>query len=559
MSTMKRSNTVYVLVLSGDAERAQRIALGIYPDHETVHLSKRQLREGGWKQQLRQLRGLKGKALLLFVASREDIQEPLLLRLTILFHACQETAIADAQGVLQLLRRSALWKLIPEAAIYLTADLFVLLAGWVSLKFLLLSVQKAPKLSSKTPSIDVGFLYPFPMDRSEAGGAMSHVKGFLTGLAQRSARCEIFSGRPLPLATFPVREIPNKRRWYVFRESVALCYNRDFVAGVKNLLGEGRPAFLYQRHGRFVVAGALLARNLRCPLVLEYNGSEVWITKHWDPTRFSKWLKLCEEISLAAASVIVVVSDVLRQELIDRGITADKILVNPNAVDPAQFHPGCGGDAVRKQFGFQADDNVVGFIGSFSYWHGISVLQSTIEMILEEQEANDRLPKLRFLLIGDGPLRAEMRQTLEAYCIKGWVVFTGQVSHNLAPPYLDSADILVSPHVPMPDGKPFFGSPTKLFEYMAMGKAIVASDLDQLGRALTHQRTAFLVEPGNSKELAAAIRLLAADPDTRHRLGNNAREAALSQHTWEQNAVRVLARIAAEQQTVTATLGQSVA
>src|SRR5260370_28051456 len=98
MSTMKRSNTVYVLVLSGDAERAQRIALGMYPDNETVHLSKRQLREGGWKQQLRQLRGLKGKALLLFAESREDIQEPLLVRLTILFHGCQETAIADTQG-----------------------------------------------------------------------------------------------------------------------------------------------------------------------------------------------------------------------------------------------------------------------------------------------------------------------------------------------------------------------------------------------------------------------------------------------------------------------------
>jgi glycosyltransferase involved in cell wall biosynthesis len=254
-----------------------------------------------------------------------------------------------------------------------------------------------------------------------------------------------------------------------------------------------------------------------------------------------------------------VVSEVLRQELIDRGTTADKILVNPNAVDPARFHPGCGCDQVRKQFGFRGDDKVVGFIGSFSYWHGISVLQSAIEVILKEQEANDSLPQLRFLLIGDGPLGAEMRQTLEPHCEKGWVVFTGQVSHDLAPSYLDSADILVSPHVPMPDGKPFFGSPTKLFEYMAMGKAIVASDLDQLARVLTHQRTAWLVEPGSSKELAAAIRLLAVDPEMRHRLGKNAREAALSRHTWEQNAVRVLARFATDEQPVAATLGQSVA
>jgi len=110
---MQRSNTVYILTLGGSAERAQAIALDLYPDHEVVHLSKRQLREGGWKQQLRQLRELKGKALVVAVRSREEIQEPLLLKLTILFHGCRETAMVDAQGALQVLRRSALWKLIP--------------------------------------------------------------------------------------------------------------------------------------------------------------------------------------------------------------------------------------------------------------------------------------------------------------------------------------------------------------------------------------------------------------------------------------------------------------
>jgi glycosyltransferase involved in cell wall biosynthesis len=556
---MQRSNTVYILTLGGSAERAQAIALDLYPDHEVVHLSKRQLREGGWKQQLRQLRELKGKALVVAVRSREEIQEPLLLKLTILFHGCRETAMVDAQGALQVLRRSAVWKLIPEAAVCLAADCFVFLVGWVGLKSLHLWTRTATRFDATPPSLDVAFLYPFPMDRAEAGGAMSHVRGFLTGLAQRSAKCEIFSGRSLTLAAFPVREIPSRRRWYVFRESVAVSYNRAFVAGVKKLLGERKPAFLYQRHGRFVVAGALLAKRLRCPLVLEYNGSEVWITKHWDPTRFPRWLKLCEEISLAAASVIVVVSDVLREQLIERGIAADKIIVNPNAVDPAQFHPGCGGEAVRKQLGFETDDKVVGFIGTFSYWHGISVLQAAIDMILKEEEDARCSTKLRFLLIGDGPLHAELRENLASYSKKGRVVFTGQVSHDLAPAYLDSADILVSPHVPMPDGKPFFGSPTKLFEYMASGKAIVASDLDQLARVLTHQRTAWLVEPGNAKELAAAIRLLAVDPEMRQQLGQNAREEALREHTWERNAVRVLARFSSDEQMVAPALGESVA
>jgi glycosyltransferase involved in cell wall biosynthesis len=93
----------------------------------------------------------------------------------------------------------------------------------------------------------------------------------------------------------------------------------------------------------------------------------------------------------------------------------------------------------------------------------------------------------------------------------------------------------------MPDGRPFFGSPTKLFEYMAMGKAIIASNLDQLAQVLRHQYTAILVEPGNVAELVSAIRLLANDSGLRHRLGKQARQTAIAKHTWQQNVSRVLA------------------
>jgi glycosyltransferase involved in cell wall biosynthesis len=69
---------------------------------------------------------------------------------------------------------------------------------------------------------------------------------------------------------------------------------------------------------------------------------------------------------------------------------------------------------------------------------------------------------------------------------------------------LDACDILVSPHIPLADGSDFFGSPTKIFEYMAMGKGIVASRLGQIGEVRGMMRRA-LVEPGNVPELARAI------------------------------------------------------
>jgi glycosyltransferase involved in cell wall biosynthesis len=120
------------------------------------------------------------------------------------------------------------------------------------------------------------------------------------------------------------------------------------------------------------------------------------------------------------------------------------------------------------------------------------------------------------------------------------VIFTGAVRHDRVPPLLDACDILVAPHIPLADGSDFFGSPTKIFEYLAMGKAIVASRLGQIGEVLVDQETALLVEPGNVAELAAAMRKLVDSESLRMRLGANARAVAERKHTWQQNAQRVL-------------------
>ena len=114
-------------------------------------------------------------------------------------------------------------------------------------------------------------------------------------------------------------------------------------------------------------------------------------------------------------------------------------------------------------------------------------------------------------------------------------MFTGPLPREKVVEYLDACDILVSPHIPMPDGSRFFGSPTKVFEYMAMGKGIVASRLEQLAEVLEHDRTAVLVTPGDVDELAAAILDLAVNPAKREALGDAARRAAVEHHSWSRN------------------------
>src|SRR5262249_15333070 len=86
----------------------------------------------------------------------------------------------------------------------------------------------------------------------------------------------------------------------------------------------------------------------------------------------------------------------------------------------------------------------------------------------------------------------------------------------------------------------FFGSPTKIFEYMAMGKGIVASRLGQIGEVLTNGETALLVEPGDVEALREAIVRLIQDRELREALGAKAREVAEREHTWTHNAQRVL-------------------
>ena len=536
----RNRSTVFVHAWTGNAEKGKSFAEARYAGAEIVALSHRQLRESGWHGQIRAFARLRGRAIVFYFRSLSDVREPELLTWVHLLHGCGETVLADEDGNARLITLQDCVRHFPKLLLGAIADAAVLATSWLRFRRLRKIVHGEAPPPVGEGELDLCYLYPYPLTRDFSGGAITHFCGFLGGMAENQAACEVFSGTELPFALpFPIRHIPRHRRRFVFSESLMLSYNWEFARKARRLLRGRRPKAFYQRHGRFVIAGALLARALGVPLVLEYNGSEVWFADHWDPARFAPWLRMGEEISLWAASRIVVVSEALQAELIARGLPRERILVNPNGVDPAKFHPQHSGDPVRRKLGFEPHHIVAAFLGTFSYWHGVEVLQEAIRKLLS-QTSDTVTEKLRFLLIGKGPLHQEMRTALREYEAQGRVVFTGQIPHDEAPAHLNAADVLLSPHVPMPDGQPFIGSPTKLFEYMAMSKTIIASRLDQLEKVLSHNETALLVEPGNAEELAAAILLAASNPGLRDRLGRNARLAAVAKHTWKMNAAKVL-------------------
>ena len=305
-------------------------------------------------------------------------------------------------------------------------------------------------------------------------------------------------------------------------------------AALMTALRRARQAdIIYQRHGRFVLAGALLAAATGTPLFLEYNGSEEYFHTHWQRTPFHQQLVAAEEACLRAAARVIVVSEVARGALRERGIEDSRIVVNPNGVDAARFDAG-GGAETRQALGIAGDSVVIGFVGSFGPWHGAPRLGDAFVPVARA------VPHAHLLMVGDGAEREAVEQILRDGDVRDRATFTGLVPPSMIAAHLDACDILVAPHVRIPGGVEFFGSPTKLFEYMAAGKAIVASALGQIANVLEDGRTALLVEPGDVAQLSAAIESLVADPALRARLGSAAREAAIAHHGWDKNARRVV-------------------
>jgi len=116
------------------------------------------------------------------------------------------------------------------------------------------------------------------------------------------------------------------------------------------------------------------------------------------------------------------------------------------------------------------------------------------------------------------------------------VTFVGSVPHEDVPRYLAVMDVAVAPYPPLKD---FYYSPLKLYEYMAAGRAIVASKIGQVGEAVADGLTGLLYQPNDFEGLLQCLRRLWRDEKFRRELGKNAR-IACSKNTWSENAARVL-------------------
>ncbi len=396
----------------------------------------------------------------------------------------------------------------------------------------------------------------------KAGGSVGHVAGVVNGLRATGHQVTYASvggsTSIRPDVAFTPLPVPS-----AFGFPYELNHYRVHRLACRHLAGtrqNAMPEFIYQRMSVGNYAGVSLSRLWGRPLVIEYNGSEVWIARNWGKRlRFEQLALAVEDVNLRHAHVVVTISDALKDELIERGVDPNRIVCYPNCVDPDVFDPArftaANSLALRERLALEPDAVVATFVGTFGQWHGAENLARAIARLVAEQADLLRRLKLRFLLVGDGVRMPQVTEILNEACHE-FVVLTGLVPQADAPAYLAASDVLLSPHVANADGSRFFGSPTKLFEYMAMGKAIIASDLDQIGEVLrpglrvealptdrpcgSERALAVLTPPGDEVALGRALVFAAANPAWGAQLGRNAREAALRRYTWRRHVEAIL-------------------
>jgi len=439
-------------------------------------------------------------------------------------------------------------------------------AGMVSIVRLSMTarrlMQSRPQKFERLSSFRALYLKSNLMLGVKAGGSIGHIAGVVNELLRINQGMTVLAPEPPPMVKREARFVPidTLKSYGVPAEANHFRFNWNCVKSAADVLSRERFDFIYQRLSLGNLSGVLLSRRFGIPLVLEYNGSEVWISSNWGHSlKFKKLASLMEDCCLRHAYRVVTVSEVLAEELVARGVSRDKIIWYPNCIDPELFEPeryAAVRERVRQRLGAQVDELVVLFLGTFGIWHGAETLAETAKRYFSQADSGK--PRLRFVFVGDGLRLSAVREILQEEIVAGKVITTGLVPQAMAPEYLAAADIFVSPHVPSTDGSKFFGSPTKLFEYMAMHRPIVASRLDQLGDVLnpavdekelsedfmpSGQETAILTEPGNSEAILSALLFLRDRPDCRRSFATAARRRALERYTWERHVDEIMSSI----------------
>lgn len=293
---------------------------------------------------------------------------------------------------------------------------------------------------------------------------------------------------------------------------------------LRRAVRENKPDLIYERFSDFH-SGAREAIRAGIPYILEVHATNRERVAQ-GRRAFSRIYDSIQQHAAKLATLIVVVSSRLKDELTCLGVNPDKVLVVPNGVDPTIFRARGVRDSIRQRLGIEKRDVVVGFVGSGQPFHGMNMLPELYSALQPSQTP------FHYLIIGgfrSVPEEAAFRASLRTLGAEAHFTIVERQANRDVPQYLEAMDICL-----MPDSNEY-GSPIKLFEYGAMQKPCVMPNYAPIAEIVEHERTALLFIPKSISSMAEQLLRLSRDPGLSQQLATTFHHIVLTNHTWEAN------------------------
>lgn len=237
-----------------------------------------------------------------------------------------------------------------------------------------------------------------------------------------------------------------------------------------------------------------------------------------------------ETFALRRASHVTTICEGLREEIVGRGVPAERVTVIPNAVDVSEFPFGSTREpALRTKLGLDGG-RVVGFAGSFYGYEGLDLLVDALAILAP------RWPTLRALLVGGGPQESALRAQVVARGLADRVVFAGRVPHAEVQRYYELIDVLAYPRRRM--RLTDLVTPLKPLEAMAQGRMFIASDVGGHRELVRDNETGFLFKADDVQALAQSLDTVLSDERPWARVAEQARRFVETERTWARSVRR---------------------
>jgi len=379
-----------------------------------------------------------------------------------------------------------------------------------------------------------------------------HIRGVVKGLRQLNHHVDILSlpgaepeAEEVTTSDEKVNQAPTKKSKFsilsdltkhvpefVF-ELFELAFNLIAVIRLRKTIKEKNITLIYERYSLFMFASVWWAKRHNLPIVLEINDS--CQVQRVRSLTFKKLAAKIEAWIFKNATGLVFISTRFKEVAEQAYGDIANSVVSPNGADLDKFIiDETLGLALRSKLGIE-NKVVLGYVGAFVHWHGIDWFVDLACQKLKET------PELVLLLVGDGVAFEGIKNRVIEAGVESQVILPGKVPHHEVSSFLSAMDLGI-----LPDSNDY-GSPMKLFEFMAMGKGMIAPDFSPIAEVVQDNATSWLFPASNKQACIDKVFEIVNDREAHQEVGKNARTYIENERQWKHNAEQLLSLITASE------------